>query len=331
MRALVTGAAGFVGSHLVESLLADGHSVTGLDNGSTGRWENLAPVSDHPRFSPVHGSVLRQNVVDALVADADVVFHLAAAVGAFVIRDRTLGALLTNIHGTQHVLDAAQRHDVKVLIASSSEIYGKNDKPGLTEDDDRVVGSPLKSRWSYSEAKAVDESLTDAYVRERGLRAVIVRLFNTVGPRQSGRYGMVLPRFVAQALHGEPLTVFGDGEQIRCFCHVRDVVPALVSLAGTDRALGQAVNIGSGEQVSIRELATRVIDRTGSASVIERCSYEQAYGSGYEDLRRRVPDCSRARELIGFRPRYELDTIIDSVIEEHTGSRVVAANAGGDP
>jgi len=316
MRCLVTGAAGFIGSHLVEELLAAGHVVAGLDDFSTGRDENLATVASHRNLRMVRGSVLDRNVVDELAAGADCVFHLAAAVGAFVIRDKTLESLQTNIHGTETVVAAASRNGARLLLASTSEIYGKNMTIGLREDDDRIIGSPLRSRWSYAEAKAIDESLVDAYVRERGLSAVTVRLFNTVGPRQSGRYGMVIPRFVRQALTGEPLTVFGTGEQIRCFCHVSDVVPALVQLAVSDRAVGLAVNLGSSEQVSITELARRVIAATGSSSGIARASYLEAYGPGYEDMQRRVPNCALAGELVGFRATRSLDEIIGSVIAD---------------
>jgi UDP-glucose 4-epimerase len=255
----------------------------------------------------------------------DTIFHLAAAVGSFVIRDRTLQSLRTNIHGTENVLNAAHRRGNRVLIASSSEVYGKNTKIGLAEDDDRVVGSPLLHRWSYSEAKAVDESLTHAYVTELGLQAVIVRLFNTVGPRQSGRYGMVIPRFVAQALSGAPLTVFGTGAQIRCFCHVHDVVPALVALVETRAAYGTAVNVGSTEQVSIADLASRVLALTGSSSDIVRLTYEQGIGPGYEDLQRRVPDCTKARKLIDFRPTRTLDDILRSVIDEQSRPKLSPA------
>jgi len=313
MRALVTGAAGFVGSHLVEALLAGGHSAIGLDDLSTGSAANLAAA---PGCELVRGSVLDAELTDELVSEVDVVFHMAAAVGAFVIQSRTLTSLLTNVHGTENVLAAADRHGARVLLASTSEIYGKNDKVGLREDDDRVLGPPQRSRWSYSEAKALDESMVEAYVRERGLRAVIVRLFNTVGPRQTGRYGMVIPRFVGQALRGEPLTVFGSGQQIRCFCHVHDVVPALLRLVDEDAAQGLAVNLGSGQQVSIEDLARRVVDLTGSRSGTVRIPYAEAYGSGYEDMQRRVPDCTRARELVGFEPRRALDDIVRAVVDE---------------
>jgi UDP-glucose 4-epimerase len=316
MKYLVTGAAGFIGSHLTDALLATGAEVTGLDDLSTGHLSNLGTAAGQPGFAFVKGCVTDAALVDELTAAADAVFHLAAAVGSFVIAGRTLDSLRTNIHGTENVVNSACRHGVRLLIASTSEIYGKNDKIGLREDDDRVLGSPLKSRWSYAEAKAIDESLVEASIREEGLRAVIVRLFNTVGPRQTGRYGMVIPRFIRQALAGEPLTVHGSGEQVRCFCHVHDVIPALIRLAGCDAATGRAVNLGSSEQVSIAELASRVIAAAGSAGGIVRRSYLEAYGPGYEDMQRRVPDCSLARELVGFLPTRTLDDIISSVIDD---------------
>jgi UDP-glucose 4-epimerase len=318
MRALVTGAAGFVGSHLVEELLTTGHEVVGLDDLSTGDTGNLRAVETHPGFRLVQGSILDAALVDDLTAGTDAVFHMAAAVGSFIIRDRGLESLRTNIHGTENIVEAACREGASLLLASTSEIYGRNSKVGLREDDDRVLGSPLKSRWCYSEAKAIDESLVDAYVRERGLRAVIARLFNTVGPRQSRHYGMVIPRFARQALAGEALTVFGTGEQVRCFCHVADVVPALVALVQCDEAQGRAVNLGSSEQVSVLELAERVIAAAGSTSTIVRVSYLEAMGSGYEDMMRRVPDCTLARELVGFRPTRNLDEIIRAVVDDQT-------------
>jgi UDP-glucose 4-epimerase len=328
MRSFVTGAAGFIGSHLVENLVASGHEVTGLDDLSTGREENLAAVSGHPRFGLVQGSVLDRRLVDELAAGSDYVFHLAAAVGAFVIRDRALDSLRTNVHGTENVAEAASRHDARLLVASTGEVYGKNATVGLREDDDRIVGSPLRSRWTYAEAKAIGESMVDGYARERGLRAVIVRLFNTVGPRQSGRYGMVIPRFVRQALTGRPLTVFGTGEQIRCFCHVLDVVPALVRLAESDRATGLAVNLGSSEQVSIAQLARLVIGASGSSSRIDRRSYPDVYGSGHEDTQRRVPDCTLARQLVGFAATRSLPEIIQDVISDQWARIATAATMG---
>ena len=283
---------------------------------TTGRAENLAAVADHPGLEIIRGSVCNSSTVDRCVSGVDAVYHLAAAVGLFTILDKTLLSLRTNIRGTENVVDAAYRYGTRLLLASTSEVYGKNTKVGLTEDDDRIIGSPLVSRWSYAEAKAVDETLTHIYAKELGLRAVIVRLFNTVGPRQSGRYGMVVPRFIGQALAGEPLTVHGSGQQIRCFCHVADVVPALIALLEDDTATAQVFNLGSSEQVTITDLAKRIISATGSSSEVTYVPYGEAYGEGYEDMLRRVPDCTRAHQQIGFTPRRTLDDIIASVIED---------------
>jgi UDP-glucose 4-epimerase len=313
MTTLVTGGAGFIGSHLTENLLSTGEDVIVLDDLSTGSEQNLAAVLDHPSFGFVKGSILDAALVDELVSQAGTVYHLAAAVGTFTILDKTLESLRTNLHGTENVIDSALRHGARVLVASTSEVYGKNTKIGLQEDDDRHIGSPLKNRWSYAEAKAIDETLAYLYAVEHDLQTVIVRLFNTVGPRQTGRYGMVIPRFVGQALAGEPLTVFGTGDQVRCFCHVHDVVPALQALMADERAYGQVFNLGGAEQVSIRQLAERVLAVTGSASAITYVPYEVAYGSGYEDMQRRVPDCTRARQQIGFRPSRSLADIIGDV------------------
>ena len=313
MTTLVTGGAGFIGSHLTESLLSSGENVIVLDDLSTGNEQNLAAVLDHPSLQFVKGSILDTPLVDELVGRADTVYHLAAAVGTFTILDKTLESLRTNLHGTENVVDSASRYGARVLIASTSEIYGKNTKVGLREDDDRHIGSPLKNRWSYAEAKAIDETLAYLYSVERGLQTVIVRLFNTVGPRQTGRYGMVIPRFVGQAIAGEPLTVFGTGNQVRCFCHVHDVVPALQALMADKRAYSQVFNIGSSEQVSIMQLAGRVRAIVGSSSTITQVPYESAYGAGFEDMQRRVPDCTRAQRQIGFRPSRSLADIIQAV------------------
>jgi len=313
MRTLITGGAGFIGSHLAERLVAAGHDVVVLDDLSTGRLENLEGLDpDAVRF--VRGSIVDEELVGRLVAEVDEVYHLAAAVGVFTIQTRTLDSLRVNLRGTEAVVEAAARAGARLLLASTSEVYGKNTTVGLREDDDRVLGSPLKSRWSYAEAKALDETVTAQYVQHRGLSAVIVRLFNTVGPRQTGRYGMVMPRFVTQALQQQPLTVHGTGTQTRCFCHVADVVPALVQLMGDERSTGQVFNIGNPEQVTIGGLAERVIARTGSSSSVVHLDYESVYGQGYEDMERRVPNCDRVRELIGWEPRYALDDIVDSVI-----------------
>ncbi|MEU5162024.1 NAD-dependent epimerase/dehydratase family protein [Streptomyces sp. NPDC020875] len=317
MRCLITGGAGFIGSHLAEHLLGLGHEVVVLDDLSTGREENLAGLPGRERLRLVRGSVLDADAVEGCMAGVDAIYHLAAAVGVFTIMGRTLESLRTNLGGTETVLEAARRHGVPILVASTSEVYGKNTAIGLTEDADRIVGSPLLNRWSYAEAKALDETLAYLYGVEYGVRTVIVRLFNTVGPRQSGRYGMVVPRFVQQSLAGEPITVFGDGQQVRCFCHVLDVVPALVALLADEGAHGTVYNLGNPEQTSIGELAERVRAATGSRSPIVKVPYEEAYGPGFEDMERRVPDCTRAFERIGFRPTRSLDTILRSVIQEY--------------
>ena len=323
MRCLVTGGAGFIGSHLTEHLLGLGHEVTVLDDLSTGSVHNLAAVASDPRLRFVCGSIRDRSAVLKCMDEVDEVYHLAAAVGVFTIMDSTLDSLRTNLHGTEIVLDAALRQGARILVASTSEVYGKNTKIGLAEDDDRILGSPLKNRWSYAEAKAVDETLAFLYARQRGLASVIVRPFNTVGPRQAGRYGMVLPRFVDQALAGEPLTVFGTGGQTRCFCHVLDLVPALVALLGDESAHGTVYNLGNPEQVTIMELANRVIEATGSTSEIVTIPYAEAYGAGYEDMQRRVPDCARARRQVGFAPTRDLAHILDTVIASRRSHRPV--------
>ncbi|MGW6508449.1 NAD-dependent epimerase/dehydratase family protein [Streptomyces niveus] len=319
MRCLITGGAGFIGSHLTEHLLGLGHEVVILDDVSTGSADNLAAWADEPRLRFVQGSVCDAEAVESCMAGVDRVYHLAAAVGVFTIMGKTLESLRTNLGGTETVLEAARRHDVPILVASTSEVYGKNTADGLTEDADRIVGSPLKNRWSYAEAKALDETMAYLYGVEYGVRTVIVRLFNTVGPRQSGRYGMVIPRFVQQALAGEPVTLFGDGQQIRCFCHVLDVIPSLVALLEDEGAHGTVFNLGSSEQVSMAELAAKVIAATGSSSTVVKIPYEQAYGPGFEDMQRRIPNCDKARGRIGFRPTRTLDDIIESVIAQHRG------------
>ncbi|MBI3087357.1 MAG: GDP-mannose 4,6-dehydratase [Candidatus Omnitrophica bacterium] len=315
MHALITGGAGFIGSHLAEALIAQGHRVTVLDDLSTGRHENVAALDGHPQFQMVVGSILNEALVDKLVERCDVVFHLAAAVGVELIIKKPLESMLTNIRGSEVVLEMAHRYRRKVLIASTSEIYGKNAHGPFKEEDDRVLGSPLKSRWSYSTSKAVDEILAYVYWKEKGVPTVIVRLFNTVGPRQSGAYGMVVPRFVARALAGQPLQVHGDGRQSRCFLHVRDVVSALITLAGHAGAVGRVFNLGSQEEVTIEELAKRVIRITRSASRVEYVPYEQAYEEGFEDMPRRVPDIRKIRDAIGFQPTMTLDEIIQSVVD----------------
>ena len=316
MKALITGGAGFIGSHLADRLLADGHQVVVLDDLSTGRYENIEHLLGRPDFEFVVGSILNADLLDDCVARCDTVFHLAAAVGVQLIVDKPLESLATNIRGSELVFEKAHKYNTRILVASTSEIYGKNTSDRLGEDDDRILGSPLKSRWSYSEAKAIDEILAYTYWRQKGLRTVIVRLFNTVGPRQTGHYGMVIPRFVNQALRDEPLTVYGDGTQQRCFCYVGDIVDALVKLIETEEAYGQVFNLGGSEEVSIMTLAQRVIARAGSSSTIRVIPYDEAYEAGFEDMERRVPNTDRAAATVGFRQTLDLDGIIDSVVED---------------
>lgn len=314
MNALITGGAGFIGSHLAERLLAQGETVTVLDDLSTGRLENVAALDGHARFQFVHGTILNETLVDKLVERCDAIFHLAAAVGVELIIKKPLESMMTNIRGSEVVLEMADRYRKKVLVASTSEVYGKNTHGPLREDTDRILGSPLKTRWSYSTSKAVDEILAHVYWKEKGVPTIIVRLFNTVGPRQSGAYGMVIPRFVSQALAGEPLQVHGNGKQSRCFLHVTDVVDALTKLMSHPAAIGQVFNIGSQEEVTIDELAQRVIRIAKSASRVVYVPYEEAYEEGYEDMPRRVPDTTKVHDLIGFAPTMTLDQIIASVV-----------------
>ncbi|MEV0346413.1 GDP-mannose 4,6-dehydratase [Nonomuraea sp. NPDC050680] len=316
MRFLITGGAGFIGSHLTDALLARGDSVVVVDNLSTGRTENLALAAGHPHLKFIQGSVLDELMVDELVHECDVVLHLAAAVGVKLIVEQPLRCLTTNIRGSEVVIEAAHRYRRKILITSTSEIYGKNSSGPLREDADRILGSPSVVRWAYSTAKAVDEILANAYHQERGLPTIVVRLFNTVGPRQSPAYGMVIPRLVHQALSGAPLTVFGDGSQTRCFAHVADVVDALLRLLDLEAAVGQTFNIGSADEVSILDLAKRVIEHTGSTSGIDLIPYHEAYQQGFEDMTRRVPDTTRIRELTGWAPRHILDEILTEVVKQ---------------
>ncbi len=316
MRALITGGAGFIGSHLADRLRSQGDQVVLLDNLSTGRLSNVAHLDDDPNVEFVLGSVLNADLVDHVVSGVDVVFHLAAAVGVNLIVEKPLECLMTNIRGTETVIEKAHKYSKRIMVTSTSEIYGKNTSNSLGEDDDRILGSPLKSRWSYSEAKAIDEILAYTYWREKGLETVIVRLFNTVGPRQTGSYGMVIPRFVTQAIRSEPITVFGDGSQTRCFCSVSDVVGGILALTESNEALGRVFNLGGNEEISIADLARRVVELTGSSSTVEFIPYDQAYEEGFEDMERRVPDTTRARDLVGFAPTAALDDIIRSVIED---------------
>jgi UDP-glucose 4-epimerase len=321
MRVLVTGGAGFIASHLADHLLGEGHSVVALDDLSTGRHANVEHLLGRPNFEFVLGSILNPDVVDDVVSRCEAVFHLAAAVGVELIVNQPLRSLATNIRGSEIVFEKANKYGVRVLVTSSSEIYGKNRSDRLHEDDDRILGSPLKSRWAYSEAKAIDEILAYTYWKEKGLPTVIVRLFNTVGPRQTGAYGMVIPRFVAQALRNEPITVYGDGNQTRCFCYVGDIVRALAALLAHPDAYGKVFNLGSDDEISVRALAEMIRDEAGSHSSIEYVAYEDAYEEGFEDMARRVPDTSRARELVGFAPTVGLPEIIRMVLEEQRAAQ----------
>jgi UDP-glucose 4-epimerase len=314
MRCLVTGGAGFIGSHVADSLLGAKHQVTALDNVSTGSRDNVAHLFDNPAFSLVEGSIMDAGLVDRLAAEHDVVVHLAAAVGVKLIVERPLESLLTNIRGTENVLDAAARYGRRTLLTSTSEIYGKNATGPVAEDADRILGSPFVARWSYSTSKAVDEILAHAYWEDRGLETIVVRLFNCVGPRQTGDFGMVVPTFVRQALQGDPLTVHGDGQQQRSFCHVQDTVAALLALLETPEAAGNVYNVGAPNEITMEQLAKEVMVRTDSTSELRLIPYEQAYGEGFEDMERRVPDITRIRRLTGWSPTRSLDDILNDVI-----------------
>lgn len=321
-HALITGGAGFIGSHLSEALLRQGDRVTIIDDLSTGRFENIEHLTDNPNFHFAIETIANQNVMDRLVSECDIIFHLAAAVGVDLIVRSPIHTIETNVSGTDIVLKTARRYRRKVMIASTSEIYGKSNKAPFSEDDDRVQGSTTKSRWSYATSKALDEFLALAYHKEVGLPVVIFRLFNTVGPRQRGRYGMVIPRFVRWALAGEPLQVYGSGEQTRCFANVTDVVDAISRLSTCEAAVGEVFNIGSQEEVTMLELAHRVKERTGSSSKIQMIPYSEAYEEGFEDMLRRVPDISKVRSTIDWEPRRNLNQTIDEVIayfREHEG------------
>ena len=311
MKYLVTGGAGFIGSHLTEQLIARGDQVVILDNLSTGLSDNLSTIKNKIEFE--QGNILDKSLVEKLVSNSDYVVHLAAALGVLNIVNKPLESLKSNLQGTEIVLEAANKYKKPILIASTSEVYGKNDKVPLNEEDDRIIGHPLISRWSYSEAKAIDESLAYFYFLEEGLRSRIVRFFNTVGPRQLGNYGMVVPRFVNSALKGETLSVYGSGEQIRCFCHVNDAVKGLILVMDSDKAVGEVFNVGNNQQISIMELAKKVIEITSSKSTIEKIAYEKAYPQGFEDMQRRVPDISKIKQVLGWSPELNLDQIIKDI------------------
>ncbi len=315
MRALITGGAGFIGSHLCDGLIKGGHQVIALDDLSTGRMSNIVHLEGRRDFELVVGTILDEKLVDKLAEKCDCIYHLAAAVGVELIVKKPLQSLTTNIKGSEIVLEMAYRYHKKILITSTSEIYGKNVNGPLKEEDDRILGSPLKTRWSYSTAKAVDEMLAYVYWKEKGVPSIIVRLFNTVGPRQTGHYGMVMPRFIAQALKNEPITVYGTGKQSRCFLHVKDVTAALIKLVEEPKAVGEVFNIGSQEEVTIEKLAQRIIELTKSKSKIEHIPYEKAYEEGFEDMQRRVPGTGKIKNLIGFQPNHTLLEIIKDIID----------------
>jgi UDP-glucose 4-epimerase len=316
MRALITGGAGFIGSHLSDALLGAGHHVLILDNLSTGAFENIAHLKGHDRFEYFIDSVENERLLAELIDRSDVVFHLAAAVGVKLIVEQPVMTIETNIRGTEVVLKHANKKKKLVVIASTSEVYGKSDDVPFREDSDLVLGPTTKHRWAYACSKAIDEFLALAYWKERKLPIIIVRFFNTVGPRQTGRYGMVIPNFVRQALAGEPITVFGDGTQSRSFTHVADVVGALLKLVEEPRAIGQVINIGNTQEITIRALADRVRALSGSSSPIKLVPYEEAHETGFEDMPRRVPDLSKVFAMIGYAPKHDLEDILVQVIDD---------------
>jgi UDP-glucose 4-epimerase len=315
MRILITGGAGFIGSHLTDRLVADGHQITILDNLATGRKENLSAHLGGANVTFIEGSILDLPLLDGLIKQTEYVFHLAAAVGVFNIVNHPLDSLMTNIRGTENVLESAHKYSKPVFVTSSSEVYGKNDSDSLKESDDRILGAPVTLRWSYSEAKAIDESLAYAYWVEKKLETRIVRFFNTVGPRQLGAYGMVVPRFVQFALKNEPITIYGNGEQTRCFGHVLDAVDAVVRIAFAENTIGKVINIGNDYEISINDLAKKVIEQTKSNSEIVYVPYEEAYGDGFEDMERRVPNIELIKSLVGWEPKRDLSTMISDIVD----------------
>ena len=315
MRILITGGAGFIGSHLTDRLVADGHQITILDNLATGRKENLSAHLGGTTVTFIEGSILDLPLLDGLIEETEYVFHLAAAVGVFNIVNHPLDSLMTNIRGTENVLESAHKYSKPVFVTSSSEVYGKNISDSLRESDDRILGAPITLRWSYSEAKAIDESLAYAYWVEKKLETRIVRFFNTVGPRQLGAYGMVVPRFVQFALNNEPITIYGNGEQTRCFGHVLDAVEAVVKIAFAENTIGKVINIGNDFEISINDLAKKVIEETNSKSNIVYVPYQEAYGDGFEDMERRVPNIELIKSLVGWEPKRDLSNMISDIAE----------------
>ena len=316
MRILITGGAGFIGSHLCDRLLADGHRVTVLDDFSTGKSRNLKQHENNSNLELISGSILDLVILEKVIAKNEYVFHLAAAVGVFNIVNNPLGSLLTHLRGTENVLELCKKHNVSFFLSSSSEVYGKNVANSLTEDTDRILGSPTKLRWTYSEAKALDESLAYAYHVEKNLEIRIVRFFNTVGPRQLGTYGMVLPRFVKSALENKPITIYGTGFQTRCFAHVLDVIDAVIDVAFSEKTIGKVINIGNNFEISMNDLASLIVEMTNSKSEIEHIPYSQAYAEGFEDMERRVPSIDLINQLVGWKPQRDLPTIIADISED---------------
>jgi UDP-glucose 4-epimerase len=311
MRAFITGGAGFIGSHLTDALISRGDSVTILDNLSTGTKENIAHILDKVTF--VEGDIRNQELVEQLTKDADVVLHMAAALGVQTIMHHTVESVSTNFTGSEVVMQAALKFDKRLIIASTSEIYGKNPKQPLSETDDRVVGTPQKIRWTYADAKALEEAVAYALFTVNGLKQTTLRFFNTVGPRQTGRYGMVLPRFVQAALKNQPIPVYGDGTQSRVFCHVEDVVKAVLLVVSDVSTIGEVFNVGGVGETTIQQLAEKIIERTNSSSTISYIAYSEAYPPGYEDMQRRVPDTSKLQSYLEWKPAHTLDSIIDDV------------------
>jgi UDP-glucose 4-epimerase len=319
--ALITGGAGFIGSHLAEHLVLEGWEVYALDDLSTGSIENVAALREHPRFHLVVDSVLSTTVVNELVYKCDVVYHLAAAVGVRLIVEQPVRTLVTNVQGTENVLEYCNRFEKRVLVASTSEVYGDHrERRPLEETDRRIYGPTTARRWAYADSKAIDELLALAYHQERGLDCVIARLFNTVGPRQSGQYGMVIPRFVERALAGRPIEIHGDGTQTRCFCHVHDTIRALTGLMDATRVSGDIFNVGATEPIAIADLAERIRDLAGSESEIVQVPYEDVYGQGIEDMLHRIPSIAKIRAIVGWEPRRSLDRILEDVIEYQRAS-----------
>jgi UDP-glucose 4-epimerase len=318
MRILITGGAGFIGSHLADALIARGDQVVALDNFSTGSTANIKHITKN--FEIIDGDIRNAELINETTKNVDLVLHMAAALGVNTILESPLESISTNIAGSEVVLKAAATHKKRILIASTSEIYGKNPKQPLIESDDRVVGSPQKIRWSYSDAKAIEEAMAFSLNQEKALKVTTARLFNTVGPRQSAQYGMVVPRFVRSALKNEPINVYGDGTQSRVFCHVYDAIEALLALVGSDKTINEVYNVGGTGEVTIKQLAETVIKQTNSNSTIEYIPYEKAYASGFEDMQRRVPDISKIKEAIAWQPQRDLTQIISDVSDHITNS-----------